>query len=344
MKLLMLAVLLTIPQASPPAPAPTTDKTAPIQQGTQSPDNSSTPPASPPQPAPDTNTRKPDENSGATTKPDVSLAPVEISKWPPVSATKGWSDYTYWFFGLLLVVVGFLQVRLLAQTLGAINEQAGTMKVQAQTMEGQAQTMRDQTQALKDQAKIMDQQSKATEEAAKAATLNAKAAIENIEMFVSKERARLRAEPKDLSLDIQLGVAYVVGAIVSIYGPTSAFITKSGFSVEIVPSESVGRKEHVFLMPMLKLPKVISPFSEPIPIEQLVGVLIPGRENMTNEIKDGKLSVEIHGFIEYKDVFDRERVTRFRWVWRYLKSSEGKIYPGVGLWEKSGPVGDNKET
>jgi hypothetical protein len=338
MNWLFLAVLLAVPQA----PAPTPDKTAPATQ--QAPDNSSTPPAAPSQPAPDTNTTKPDEKSGATTKPDVSLAPVEISKWPPVSATKGWTDYTYWFFGLLLVVVGFLQVALLSKTLGAINEQADTMKAQAQTMEGQARTMRDQTQALQDQAKIMNQQSKATEEAAKAATLNAKAAIENIEMFVSKERARLRVEPKDLSLNIQIGVAFVVGVIVSIYGPTSAFITKSGFSVEMIPSESVGQKEHVFLMPMLKLPKVISPSSEPIPIEQLVGVLIPGRENLTNEIKDGKLSVEIHGFIEYKDVFDRERVTRFRWAWRYLKSAEGKIYPDIGLWGKSGSDEDNKET
>jgi hypothetical protein len=42
MKLLLLAVLLAVPQAPPPAPAPAPDKTAPTQQGTQTPDNSVT--------------------------------------------------------------------------------------------------------------------------------------------------------------------------------------------------------------------------------------------------------------------------------------------------------------
>jgi hypothetical protein len=338
MKLLLLAVLLAVPQAPPPAPGPTPDKTAPTQQGTQAPDNSSTPLSSPSQPAPDTNTTKPDENSGATTKPDVSLAPVEISKWPPVSATKGWTDYTYWFFGLLLVVVGFLQVRLLSQTLGAITEQADTMETQAQTMKDQAQT-------LKDQARIMDQQSKATEEAAKAATLNAKAAIENIEMFISKERARVRVEPKDLSLAMQHGAAYLLEVIVSVYGPTTVFITGSGFSVDIVPSESVGiPKAHGFWLPMMTLPKVISPSTQPITGGTLHPVLIPGKVDQTSEIKESKQFVEIQGFIAYKDVFDRDRVTTFRYYWKYIRWLEGRSNYGVGLWNKCGTDEDNKET
>ncbi|MGA9481016.1 MAG: hypothetical protein WBV48_03735, partial [Candidatus Acidiferrales bacterium] len=218
MNWLLLAVLLAFPQASAPAPGPPPDKTVPAQQATQGRDNTSTPPAAPSQRAPDTNTTKPDENAGATAKRDVSLTPVEISKFPPVSVTKGWTDYTYFGFSSLLVLVGFLQVVLLSKTLGAINDQAQTMKVQAQTMKDQAQT-------LKDQAQIMDQQSKATEEAAKAATLNAKAALENIEMFISKERARLRVELDDLKLELEFDKVYIVKFRVLIHGATAAFIT-----------------------------------------------------------------------------------------------------------------------
>jgi hypothetical protein len=333
MKLLLLAVLLAVPQA----PGPPPDKTAPTQQGTQTPDNSNTPPAAPSQPAPGTSTTKPDENSGATAKPDVSLAPVEISKWPPVSATKGWTDYTYWFFGLLLVVVGFLQVRLLSQTLGAITEQADTMETQAQTMKDQAHT-------FKDQARIMDQQSKATEEAAKAATLNAKAAIENIEMFISKERARLRVEPKPLSLDLKYDVAYGLDVTVSIYGTSPAFVTKSGFSGDIVAAESVGTDKAFHVLVAMSLPKVIPPASEPNLVNTFIYTPAKGAVVTTSEIKAGKVCVEIRGFIAYKDVFDRERVTKFRYAWKYLKWPDGQEHYSVGLWEKCGSDEDNKET
>jgi hypothetical protein len=185
----------------------------------------------------------------------------------------------------------------------------------------------------------MDQQRNATEEAAKAAILNARAAIENIEMFISKERARLRVEPKNLSLDIQHGVAYRLEVVVSMYGPTTAFITGSGFSVDIVPTESVGiPKPHGFWIPMLIPPKVISPSSEPITIGTLHPILLPGKTNPTSEIKEGSQFVEIQGFITYKDVFDRDRVTNFRYVWRYVRWLEGRANYGVGVWNKCGTL------
>lgn len=333
MKWLLLAVLLTVPQAAPPAPAPTPDRAAPTQQGTQAQDNANTPPATPSQTAPDTNATKPDENPGATTKPDVSLKPVEINKFPPVSVTKGWTDYTYWFFGLLLVVVGGLQVLLLHRTLGAISEQAGTMKVQAQNMKDQAQT-------LKDQAQIMEQQSKATEEAAKAATLNAKAAFENIEMFISKERARLRVELDDLKLELEFDKVYIVKFKVLIHGATAAFITDARCVASWMPPANIDDPD-VPIMYEMRVPNSIAPNSDPI---EDFTIWEDRSGDMVSEIKLDRAFVTVWGFIKYKDVFDRDRETRFRRAWKF----SGPIPIGVshrpGKWEKCGSEEDNKET
>jgi hypothetical protein len=327
MNWLLLAVLLAVPQAPPPTPGPTPDKTAPTQQGAQAPDNSSTPPATPSQPAPDTSTTKPNENSGATTKPDVSLAPVEISKFPPVSVTKGWTDYTYWGFGLLLVVVGALQVLLLYRTLGAISDQAGTMKVQAQTM--------------KDQAQIMEQQSKATEEAAKAATLNAKAALQNIEMFISKERAHLRVQIDDLKLEPKFANVYAVDLKVFIHGATPAFITDAQCVASWSPPAHVNDTGYVPYMYGMRLPNPIAPNSDPI---EDFSIFEDESGEIVKEIKLDRVFVTIWGFIKYKDVFDRDRETRFRRAWKFSDVIPVDAEYRPGKWEKCGTEEDNKET
>jgi len=334
MKLLLLAVLLAVPQAPPPAPAPTPDQTAPTQKGTQAPDNSSAPPAAPSQPAPDTSTTKSDENSGATTKPDVLLTPVEVSKFPPVSVTKGWTDYTYWFFGLLLVVVGFLQVRLLSKTLGAISDQAETMEIQAQTMKDQAQTM-------KEQAQIMEQQSKTAEEAAKAATLNAKAALENIEIFISKERARLHVQIDDLKLEPRFANVYTADLRVFIHGTTPAFITDAQCVASWSPPANLNDTGYVPFMYGMRLPNPIAPNSDPI---EDFSIFEDESGDIVNEIKLDRVFVTVWGFIKYKDVFDRERETRFRRAWKFsgVVPVDAKYRPGK--WEKCGSEEDNKET
>jgi hypothetical protein len=94
MRWLLLAALLVVPQAPPSTVRPTPDKTAPTQQGTEVSNNSSIPPDTPSQPASETNTTTPDKNPGASTRSDVSLTPVEISKFPPVSVAKGWTHGT----------------------------------------------------------------------------------------------------------------------------------------------------------------------------------------------------------------------------------------------------------
>jgi hypothetical protein len=62
---------------------------------------------------------------------------------------------------------------------------------------------------------------------------------------------------------------------------------------------------------------------------------------MVSEIKAGRLFVGIRGFVKYKDVFDRDRETRFRYVWKYFKESIGE---DAGDWEKCGATEDNQDT
>jgi hypothetical protein len=62
------------------------------------------------------------------------------------------------------------------------------------------------------------------------------------------------------------------------------------------------------------------------------------------DIEADRLFVGIRGFMIYKDVFDRERETRFRYVWKYR--DKGNI-PGLkrwGIWQKCGKEEENKET
>jgi hypothetical protein len=244
-----------------------------------------------------------------------------------VSATKGWTDYTYWFFGLLLVVVGFLQVRLLSKTLGAISDQGDTMEVQAQTM--------------KDQAQIMEQQSKTAEEAAKAATLNAKAALENIEMFISKERARLHVQMDDLKLEPRFASVYAVDLRVFIHGTTPAFITDAQCVASWSPPAHVNDTDYVPYMYGMRLPNPIAPNSDPI---EDFSIFEDESGDIVNEIKLDRVFVTIWGFIKYKDVFDRERETKFRRAWKYSDVIPVGTEYRPGKWEKCGSKEDNKET
>ena len=61
---------------------------------------------------------------------------------------------------------------------------------------------------------------------------------------------------------------------------------------------------------------------------------------MISEINLNRLVVGVRGFIKYRDVFDRDRETRFRWVWKFNQHFGG----ATGDWEKCGAEEDNQET
>ena len=96
------------------------------------------------------------------------------------------------------------------------------------------------------------------------------------------------------------------------------------------------------MFPLHSVPKVIPPDSPPINEFALLSFGTQGVDAIISEIKNNRFFVGIRGFIKYKDVFDRERETRFRYVWKY--SMYEASLSDFGNWEKCGQEDENRET
>ena len=116
----------------------------------------------------------------------------------------------------------------------------------------------------------MDAQKSILEESVKAAEANAisaeanaiaakegaKAANKNIEMFISKERARLKIDLKPLDLSKKQSVAYTVDFTLSNYGATAANIIETRCVTFNVPLNLVDVPElgEAIMFPMHSIP------------------------------------------------------------------------------------------
>jgi hypothetical protein len=231
-----------------------------------------------------------------------------------------------------LVVVGIL-------TILVIGWQAVETRRAAQATQSSAKT-------IQQQIAVMERQTKATEDAATAAKDTAESTKQSIEMMINKERARLRIDLKKLNLAAKPFAVYTVDFTVAIDGPTAAYIVETGCVAYVLPLaniDSIGVGDAV-INSLSLLPKVISPNSPPL--EQFALFIMGDRnaENMISEIKNDRLFVGVRGFIKYKDVFDRNRDSQFRYVWKF---SNLPVLPGTdryGSWEKCGSEDENRET
>jgi hypothetical protein len=186
-----------------------------------------------------------------------------------------------------------------------------------------------------------------TRRAAQATEIAARAAKDNIELIISKERARLRIKLSDLKLvpEGELRV-YLVNFTVNIFGTTPAFITDTGCSGAILPPEAINDAEtgDRAMIPLQGFPDLIPPNSQPI--HQFTIFYYSGEETegMLEEVRADRFFVMIRGFIKYKDVFDRARETNFRYVWKYEDFTVPPSTERWGHWERCGPPDHNKET
>jgi len=238
MKLLGLAVLLAVMQAAPSTPPKATTNpvgTAASVQTKSAPNQEE----SLPPPAPiETKDNRPAENDNRKEHHENAEHDVGITKLPPVTVNptkRDLADWGYWVFSLLLVVVGFLQVWLVYRTLGAIRRQAD----------------------------LMDTQTAASVTASAAAMKSAEAAKENVEVFISKERARLRIEVEKLKLEPP--GEYSIQEIwhrVANHGSTPAFVVDSGAIAYVSDSDLPSEKQTV-LPPLMGYESVILPGAKP---------------------------------------------------------------------------------
>jgi hypothetical protein len=221
------------------------------------------------------------------------------------------------------VIVGALQVGLMWRTLGALQDQGNL---------------------IKKQVGIIAEQTKTAEDAAKAAIAGAKAANDNVEMVISKERARLSVELKKLSLVPTIPEWHTVDSIVTIDGTSRASGVEAKCAAYLRPLDRVGEAHDDALMYPLLIPKLITPNSKPMYCSTIFHLGAKGWTEIRTEIEADRLFVECRGSIKYKDVFERERETRFRYVWKY---SSFQLIGGTeryGSWEKCGSDEDNVET
>ena len=276
------------------------------------------------------------------------IQPIKLSELPPLSLSKDWMDRTAWFFGIVLVVVGILGVRAAYRTLKAIENQAAIMGSQLKAMNDQLGAMQSagaQTDRLIEQAAA---QVEAIRDQAAAARVSADVAQENIEMFISKERARLRVEVEPLKfLSRGKSGADTVRYTIKFYGATDAVILASAHHTQVSVSGDLVHSDHnlAVVFPM-DIPAVIGPSTVLGEKFQFIFPEMTLKQTTIDAINRGDVLVHFYGFIKYKDVFGKERETTFNYCWDAGSplSIQGIDLPARQMWKRVGPPEANLAT
>jgi hypothetical protein len=238
--------------------------------------------------------------------------------------------YTKW-----LVYVGVLQGFVFFLTLLAIRHEASIAGDIASAAKDNAAAASDNAIAVKDGAK-------AAEANARASEASAEAAKESVEIIVRKERARIKIRPIELVLTPHKTLLANVTYEVLFYGSTPAFIADAHAEAYVSDSLAPSSTSNSLSFPM-SLPEVITPLAPLKEQTTFIGPKWTLEQVDIDRLNDGTLFIHFNGFIQYKDVFDRERETRFRYVWKTSNQvmPDGKRF---AYWMKVGPSGDNTET
>lgn len=224
-------------------------------------------------------------------------------------------------------------------TLGIVGFQAWWTRKAAEATQFAAEGTRDGVIEIRKQVALMERQTEATEKAATAAR-------DSIETVINKERARVRINLKELSLMPRQASIYFVEFTVTVSGSTPAFITETRYTADAYPLRFIGEPDNGMgvLLPFHNFPEVIPSNGDPIEESAIFHFTADDADATMQEIKLDRLFVEIRCTVKYKDVFNRERETRVRKVWRFNRL----IPPGhplrPGQWEECGETEDNKET
>ena len=257
-------------------------------------------------------------------KPDERIYRVDV-----VSKPFDWRDALYMVYIVATIAAAFVAWRALV----AIKRQAGFMKDQLTQMREAGK----QTDELINQTK---EEVAALSAAADAAVKNATNTQAGIEAIISKERARIRIEVGDLRLVAPGRPQYELDEIpfkVFCDGATPAFILDKTATVNITDSIEPPDRLH---LPISGLPSVFHP--SPNGMEYTAHVYEDMDDAKRDAIRQGKLFAHFYGEIKYKDVFDRTRETRFRYLWKVtdIQNSDGSSF---AYWTKHGKDKDNSE-
>jgi hypothetical protein len=284
MKMLILAVLLTIMQASPSVPRKAANANTGKRQTVQSNADDNKKPTKDAASVVQTVRAQPNENANPAKSTENTEKSVSISELPSVSIMRDWMDCIALVFSGALLIVGIFGVRAAYRTLKKIDEQARVMRDQLTAMKGQIS-------------------------AAERAT----------DLVISKERARISMDqPKPLILNYAgpNGVDYRL----QFSGVTDANVLESKAVVGISSSADSKPTDVVFIPRILKLPNQVNPLI----LQTLDATahfqpdILLTQADM-NDIKAQKKFVHFWGFIRFRDAFYdvllKDRLFEFQWVW-----------------------------
>jgi hypothetical protein len=285
-----------------------------------------------PSPAPEK-----DEHRGET---DKGIYRVDV-----IPHSFDWRDALYLVYILATAGAAFFAWRALL----AIREQARLMKDQLieirktrQRTVIEMQNAGEQTNRLIGHA---ESQVIALVNAATAAKTNADVAQDNLEMFINRERARLRIEVDSLQLiPAGSGLAHTVTYKILFYGFTDAFVVSSAhYAVATKEPDPNVDSDLVAGIFSMRVPQVIRTTTATIDGFQFIFPEMRLTQTTIDGINNGSIFVHFFGFIKYKDVFGRERETRFCYTW---KADPKPVISGLKfeVWAKSGSPDANLET
>jgi len=269
---------------------------------------------------------------------DSPLLTADTQPVPPESRNNTKGKPLPWFTEFtqpewVIVYVTAIYSIIAGLTLIAIKRQGNLLKQQvedAAIFNTQAATVASGTlNAIQTQAKLMEQ--------------NLAAAKENIEIFISRERARIRVELESLELNSSpedLVLAHEVRYRVEFFGLTPAFIAEG--RIRALTSDSPEPDYSSIDVPV-SLPSVMTPSSPTIAKRTFLFPSIKLTQAEISSIMERKRFVHFSGSITYKDIFDRDRETKFRYRWTIFDSPIGTGSMS-GYWAKAGKESDNSQT
>lgn len=334
MKIVVLAVLLSVVQAAPPVPRQAANDQAGTRSSVKNHPETKQKPAPPPSPSKD-NENCSYRNQDHRAQPPANNAsqPIVITESAPMPKKDWWDkaavigawvlvDYT-----LLLVIAGSAGVFAAVKTLKAVERQATVMR-------GQIAEMSAQTEVLNKSVDV--------------AQKNATAAEQNVAIFRSKERARIEVREPNGMAKLSPNILPRIIFIIELKGLTPPTIIDARAFAQLSESMEPPEFTGTFIPPIAEI-KTLSLENRVVEASSWVLPQLSVTQEDIDCLEQGKKFIHFWGKIVYRDVFydvfPEERITAFRYCFGYSQSS---LHRGLGIssgaWIKVGPAEDNRQT
>jgi hypothetical protein len=169
-------------------------------------------------------------------------------------------------------------------------------------------------------------------------------AKKTLALTVSKERPRIRVEP--LTFTALAGPMQEIKYTVQVFGLTPAYIVESVTIAHLTGSKDDPRSEWE-ASDYIPLPISLNPVSTPpITLEAEVPLYGTTQDDLI-AIFDGQKFLHFWGFVRYRDsfydVFHKEHVTRFQYIWKVVRLFKFGSNQPQGVWIKHGTPEANYE-